>query len=907
MLDIRLLGPPEALIDGEAVEVDTRKAIALMAYLAVEGAASRDTLANLFWAESPPDRARATLRRTLSSLRGGIGEEALVADRNRVSLAAELRSDLDDMNAEIDATRTHGHDASTVCPQCIPNLTRATRLYRGDFMAGFSVRDAPEFEDWVRTTAESLRLRAGEAYSRLGMARASVGDYPGAIAAVTEWIDLDQLHEPAHRMLMLLNAWAGDRPGAIDAYRSFVAILDRELRVAPLEETTELYEAILDDDLPPPPSGRHRIKTQTSIKSEHRMELIDREAELDAIRIAFSNSTESGRVVTLIGDSWMGKTRLMEEFLETVDAQVCVGRAFRMEQALPYSVATQILGHLLARIDTTDPRISEWVLDEVARLDPRLAPGRVPAEGERFGELRLFEAFQALVALASADKPLVIAVDDAQWLDSASLQLISYLARRIADTPTLMLIAARRIEVTETGIADLLSESDETLTLHPLTPNELTVLVDEQRAGAILQNTGGVPLLVSEALTNGSDSAAESGVVRYMEAKQRSVTNLGRQVLAAAAVLNGICDASLLRESSGRSEEEIVEAVEELIGAGLLREIPGSEGLGFTLDALESIVYESTSLIRRRLLHKRAAQALEARPRSRTDARIAAAIATHHQNAGSSDAAEWFRLAGDLSRQIYANSEAQSFYERALALGDGDVASLRLALGELAIARGDYSTAIQQLRSAAAQATDETLGVVEHRLGEVQRALGKFSLAEDHFRRAEETHPRPTELYSDWALLLHRLGNEKQARARADRALELASSEGDDEKVARALNIIGVVSVDPAESMDYIERALETSGDNPVLRMAALNNRAHLLGQIGNHDAAIRHVQEAIELAVQTGHRHREAALRSHLADLHHRAGRPAEAADSLTEAVALFSDIDAGAWEPEVWLLTEW
>ena len=149
--------------------------------------------------------------------------------------------------------------------------------------------------------------------------------------------------------------------------------------------------------------------------------------------------------------------------------------------------------------------------------------------------------------------------------------------------------------------------------------------------------------------------------------------------------------------------------------------------------------------------------------------------------------------------------------------------------------------------------------------------------------------------------------SDTRARSRVDRALETAREEEDEAEIARALNVIGVVSLDPAESMDFIERALAMSGDDPVLRMAALNDRASLLAQIGNTEAAIRHVSEAIELGVRTGHLHREAALRNHLADLHHRAGRPDASAASLTEALALFSGIQAGGWEPEVWLLSEW
>ena len=250
------------------------------------------------------------------------------------------------------------------------------------------MRDAPEFEDWERTVTEDFRLRAGEAFNRLAMGRAGSGDYPGAIAAVTRWIELDSLHEPAHRLLMLLNAWAGDRPGAVEAYRNFVAILDRELGVAPLEETTELHEAILDEDLPPAPGARRRVQTHQVASPATEGEMLDREAELAGLHAARDLARGVGQVAAITGPAWMGKTRLLEEFTSQVEARgdtVLFGRAFRMEQALPYGVITQILASATPLIETHRDSIPQWSLVEAARLVPSLAHPQNPGAADRFG------------------------------------------------------------------------------------------------------------------------------------------------------------------------------------------------------------------------------------------------------------------------------------------------------------------------------------------------------------------------------------------------------------------------------------------------------------------------------------------------------------------------------------------
>ncbi|HEX6219537.1 MAG TPA: AAA family ATPase [Acidimicrobiia bacterium] len=909
MLDIRLLGSPQVTVDGVAVDVDTRKAIAMLAYLAIETSAERDTLAALFWADSPPDRARATLRRTLSALRGGVGEDAISADRNRVELTDAHTSDIDEFVAAIESTANHGHEPNDVCDRCIEPLTRAAGLYRGDFLGAFAVRDAPEFEDWARPVTESLRLRAGEVYQRLAMAHASVGDYSAAIDVAGSWVSLDELHEPAHRLLMLLNAWAGDRPGAIQAYRDCVAILDRELGVSPLEETTELFEAILDEDLPPAPGVRRRVKTVRSTRSPVTTEMIDRREEVEALGRSIEAARSRSQLCVITGDSWMGKTRLVEEVTDqarTSGFATVAGRAFRAETKLPYGVATQWLKQLTDVLDGTSLNLAPWVRQELARLDPKLAPGEVGSNSERFGQLRLREAFLELVRTTGSQRPLVMSIDDAQWIDSVSASLISYLQRRLDNTPALVVLAARQETSLHPAIREMVGTADTVLHLEPLQAADISSEYPNAEVASVIAATGGVPLLVREALESGSVAPDSASVTRYMETRRQRLSDLSRQVLAAAAVLNGMCDAPLLRDTSGRTDDEIVDAVEELISAGLLRE--ESDGLlGFTLDVLETVTYESTSLIRRLLLHRRAADALQSRARSRSDARLASATARHLRAAGNDEAAEWYRLSGDLTRAIFANDEAVSAYETAIALGHPEVGSIRLALGELAMARGDYETAKRELRAAASQTTGPELAVVEHRIGDLNRILGRFELAEESFVRSRADHPNPADLYADWALLDHRTGDTDSAIAFALLALEAAGDADDEELLARALNILGVVTPDTEEAMAHIDNALEVADAHEPARMAALNSKAHLLADSGDPEAAIPLVVEAISIADKAGYRHHQAALLNHLADLNHQVGRQEEAQQSLTEAVTLFADIAAGDWEPEVWLLREW
>src|SRR5579872_3571322 len=140
-LDLRLalLGSPIVEVGGRPLAVDTRKATALLAFLAVEGGAHRrDTLAGLLWPDADPDRARAALRRTLSTLRSALGGAHL-------EVAGDLVS-LDRSASRLDVDRFHELVAGN---GSLADLEEAVALHRGPFLAGFGLRDSVAFDDWL--------------------------------------------------------------------------------------------------------------------------------------------------------------------------------------------------------------------------------------------------------------------------------------------------------------------------------------------------------------------------------------------------------------------------------------------------------------------------------------------------------------------------------------------------------------------------------------------------------------------------------------------------------------------------------------------------------------------------------------------------------------------------------------
>ncbi|MDQ3793891.1 MAG: AAA family ATPase, partial [Actinomycetota bacterium] len=324
-----MLGSPRVEHDGGELEVDTRKAIALLAYLAVtRRRQARDSLAGLLWPEYNQTRARAALRRTLSSLAAARAAGWLVADRESVDLVRdEIWVDVDRFRELLAGCRTHGHAGSEVCARCLPPLSEAVALYRDDFLAGFALRDSAAFDDWQFFQGEELRRELAGALEKLGKGLAARGAWDEAIRHSRRWMALDPLHEPAHRWLMQLYAWAGQRAAALRQYRECVRILEGELGVSPLEETTRLYEAIGENSLPPPPAlagessrAQRTQEPEAQPTGEGAVQprgepLVGRTAEWDALLHAYEAAGEAGHVVVLEGEAGIGKTRLAEEFL----------------------------------------------------------------------------------------------------------------------------------------------------------------------------------------------------------------------------------------------------------------------------------------------------------------------------------------------------------------------------------------------------------------------------------------------------------------------------------------------------------------------------------------------------------------------------------------------------------------
>jgi tetratricopeptide (TPR) repeat protein len=448
--------------------------------------------------------------------------------------------------------------------------------------------------------------------------------------------------------------------------------------------------------------------------------------------------------------------------------------------------------------------------------------------------------------------------------------------------------------------------------------------------------TEGIPFFLIEYLTavekgvlntEQVDWSLTGGIRGLLSSRLGAVNEIGWQLLNTAAVIGRSFDFDTLREASGRSEDETVTALEDLIAQGLVEEVQRHTSehnltYDFSHEKLRSFVYEETSLARRRLLHRRVAEALAGRARGhRDDSPLAGQIAYHYRLAGNDAvAAEYFKLAGEYARTLYANAEALAHFQMALALGYPDAATLHEAIGDLDILLGEYNKALNSYERSAALYTPEALARIEHKLGTVYMRRGEWKLAESHLEAAlsvsdgQDQFNQHASIYADRSLTAHQRGQVRQALELAQRALSLAQASDDTHALAQAHNMLGMLAShqhDMQAALHHLEQSLVLAEKlhDPGMRAAALNNLAQAYQASGVAERALSLTESALALCASQGDRHREAALHNNLADLLHALGQTEAAMAHLKQAVSIYAEIgvEAGTVQPEIWKLSEW
>jgi DNA-binding SARP family transcriptional activator/predicted ATPase len=836
-LTLRLLGSPEVTVGGQPLSFPTRKVLALLIYLVVEGGRpSRETLMALLWPESPPEKAGVTLRGTLSRLRKALqpAGEYLLSEGSTVAF---------------DGERAHDLDLAWLATAAVTEMPAAESvsllaLDRGAFLEGFSLPDAPAFDTWATIQREVYQRHLETVYDRLSQQQLAEHDSAAALETAARWVARATLSEQAYRRLMAAQALSGERPAALQTYRHLQATLQQELGVEPSRETAALADNIAEgrvrEEPARPPAANGSLAK--GIQGERlTLPLVGRADEHGRLVAAFRQAAQDGaRVVALVGAAGVGKTRLVSTFrewlvLESPEANVWQGRAFETGGRLAYQPVVEALRPPLEQVNAPEDLLDDVWLAELSQLVPELRARYpdlpAPLTGDaHFVRGRLFEAVALLGSALAARQPAVFVLDDMQWADADTLDLVHYLVRRWAEigAPILLLLAVRqeayaadsalrewlaRLE-RDAPLARLLLDSLSGETVQQLVSRLAGDEADEARAFAawLWAETRGLPFFVDALLQmlveqgilpitgEGQpvyDFAAAldhvrsvtqvplpPGVREVLQARLVQHSKAANALLLAAAVLGRPCTFERLCQVANLEEMEALEALEAVLDGHLMTERP-SDRRPYTLahDYIREVVYADSREARRRVFHRRALLALESADGPAAECAFHALAALLEE-----PAFRYSVIAGEKAFASHATQEALVHFDTARDVASrmqdrGEAMDMDL-LGRMYRGRGqglelvNDDEAVQdnyeEMRAVAAQRHDRTLEMA---------ALINLSTLYGYYTSLFNP-PKARELAQEALALARRLGD-RAAEAGALRALMMVefTSVGDNNLV----------------------------------------------------------------------------------------------------------------------------
>lgn len=925
-VEFELLGSVESRVDGRIVDLGHARQRCVLAVLLVDAnrVVSVDQLVERVWADRPPQRARNTLYGYLSRLRQALapvegtdivrrsagyvlGVEATAVDLHRFrDLVAQARA----------AARNEQDERAAAL------FGQALGLWRGHAFAGL---DTP----WINALRDAVDQERSAAELDHTDVRLRCGQHTGLLAELSARVETHPLDERLAGQFILALYRCGRPADALHHYERTRLLLAEELGCDPSPPLRQLHQEILTTDpalnvpaarsasgsaaalvprpspaSPPvsaPPDGGGPPGPPAPRRPWTGSRLVGRSAELMILDGAIEGALAGAPgVVEMVGEPGIGKTRLLGALGERARQRgfmSLTGRSVEFDRA-PYGAFVDALDDHLGtvdlrrlRYDGAQPGAFALLSTVFPALCDRLPAGPEPVTVERYWFHR---AVRTLLETLSADGGLVLSLDDLQWTDDGTAELIDHLVRHPPRTPLLLALAYRPRQAPPRLAAALARAGTEgrlaRIELGPLSPAEGAELCgarpDHWRFRRLYEASGGNPFYL-EALTRstGDESlpaipvtqAVPAGSVPVADDLPRSVRaalleELGglsataRVCTQAAAVLGDSFEADMVAVVAQTGEAQALAALDEVAERDLVRQTGSTRRFRFRHPLVRAAVYQGAGAGWRIEAHTRAADGLALRGAPLTDQ------ASHVQRSARVGDEHAVDLLVRAARQVMtiAPATAAHWTQEALRLL-GEQSRLRPELWlQQADALGMAGRLLESraiLRTAAtlipARARGRRARVAALR-ATMAWALGRYEEATALLLGELADHegqllPETATLELGVAVVALRKNDFSTAIDWGERALRSAERIGDplQTTAVRALLALAHTFAGDARAADYLGPVVEVLDDTDDQELAGQMDTLVMTGWTemlrGRYDHALRHLRRGLEVSRRTG------------------------------------------------------
>ena len=872
-LQILVLGVPLITYQEHQIRFRSRKVLALLVYLVVnERRHSRDELMSLLWPDSDYKRARVSLRNAIFHLRQALAfaDDILLIEGEQVSFdfTVPITSDIALVKAAIE-------DNAGVL-----DLEAAVAVIRGEFLSGFHINETAAFEEWINTQRGVWYHHIQSIQDRLCHHYLETMQFSKLIPIALNWLKQTSTSETAYRYLMQAYALQGKTALALQTYESCCTMLATELDIEPSVATIGLAERIRANEFQVNKNTQQISQATPGIDN---FLYVGRAIEQKQLFQSYQLAREGQpQVVVIIGEAGVGKTRTAEMFLRRLALQqippdIIKGQAHDMGGRIPYQSLTAGLRIRLDKENAPEDLLSDVWLSELTRLFPELLD-RYPdlpeplAGDTEFVRGRLFEAITTFIQSLAEQSPIVLSLEDIQWADLGTLDLLHYLVRRWLEMGSrVLLIMTIRQEalLTNTSLANWLTALSHNVSLKRLELSLLELenthdLVRELRDGTsdrtltaselefsqwLFRETGGSPFHIHELLkmlmeeetlrpsSDKKDYFDTKGAMQYIKqanrplipqtirdvilARLNHLSEDGRSIATAIAVIGRACRYETVCQISGIDEMDGLSALERLLESRIL--VEGSlHTYRLAHDNIREIVYTQAGEARRRIFHKRALIQLK------IEQAPASELAFHAHVAGMDEEAFQYSIkAGDQASHIFASKDAAYHYAIAIDLlpqietTSTERRHLSAKYGRALELTSDFGAALehyQRMQDWARQIDDAAL-YLEALLGEgILRVISindlkrAEAIGEEALALAQSKEDTVSEATIQWHLMnVYRSTDRFDLAIKAGtRALRLAKAHDLHERLAYILHDLAAIyiSIDWVASLTYNEQAM---------------------------------------------------------------------------------------------------